>query len=240
MGAVRILIVDDDRALRDALRRALVLAGYETVPVENGEGALAEIARGQPAPQLSLHEDGHGHQGGHAQRPGGSGRVGVGQRGEPKWSPRPHHPGAGRVPVGSAPETHRDGAAAGSDDGAVGAVEPEKVGGQFAENIGGFPRNGVEHLGEGSPAGHQFGHFQLTARLWPALLRANGARVVALSSHGHHRAGVDFDDPNFERRPYDRWIAYGTQTSNTFSVEAIDSAGNRSPTSAITLDNQTC
>jgi two-component system response regulator MprA len=48
MGAVRILIVDDDRALRDALRRALVLGGYETVPVENGEGALAEIARGQP------------------------------------------------------------------------------------------------------------------------------------------------------------------------------------------------
>jgi two-component system, OmpR family, response regulator MprA len=48
MGTVRILIVDDDRALRDALRRALVLGGYETVPVENGERALAEIARGQP------------------------------------------------------------------------------------------------------------------------------------------------------------------------------------------------
>jgi hypothetical protein len=38
----------------------------------------------------------------------------------------------------------------------------------------------------------------------------------------------------------DRWITYGTQTSNTFSVEAIDSAGNRSPKSSITLDNQTC
>jgi hypothetical protein len=38
----------------------------------------------------------------------------------------------------------------------------------------------------------------------------------------------------------DRWISYGTQTSNSFSVEAIDSAGNRSPTSSITLDNQTC
>jgi hypothetical protein len=38
----------------------------------------------------------------------------------------------------------------------------------------------------------------------------------------------------------DRWITYGTQTSNTFSVQAIDSAGNRSPTSSITLDNQTC
>jgi cellulose 1,4-beta-cellobiosidase len=38
----------------------------------------------------------------------------------------------------------------------------------------------------------------------------------------------------------DRWITYGTQTSNTFSVQAVDSAGNRSPVSSITLDNQTC
>jgi len=45
---VRILIVDDDRALRDALRRALVLGGYETVPVESGEAALAEVARSEP------------------------------------------------------------------------------------------------------------------------------------------------------------------------------------------------
>jgi len=45
---VRVLIVDDDRALRDALRRALVLAGYETIPVESGEAALAEVARSEP------------------------------------------------------------------------------------------------------------------------------------------------------------------------------------------------
>jgi two-component system response regulator MprA len=48
MVTVRVLIVDDDRALRDALRRALVLAGYETVPVETGEGALTEVARSVP------------------------------------------------------------------------------------------------------------------------------------------------------------------------------------------------
>jgi two-component system response regulator MprA len=46
MGTVRILIVDDDRALRDALRRALVLGGYETVSADSGEGALAEVASG--------------------------------------------------------------------------------------------------------------------------------------------------------------------------------------------------
>jgi hypothetical protein len=38
----------------------------------------------------------------------------------------------------------------------------------------------------------------------------------------------------------DRWITYGTQSSNTFSVQAIDSAGNRSALSSVTLDNQTC
>lgn len=38
----------------------------------------------------------------------------------------------------------------------------------------------------------------------------------------------------------DRWITYGTQPSNTFSVQAVDSAGNRSPTSSLTLDNQIC
>ncbi|HSL66062.1 MAG TPA: fibronectin type III domain-containing protein [Gaiellaceae bacterium] len=38
----------------------------------------------------------------------------------------------------------------------------------------------------------------------------------------------------------DRWITYGTQASNTFSVQAVDSAGNRSPVSSVTLDNQSC
>jgi hypothetical protein len=38
----------------------------------------------------------------------------------------------------------------------------------------------------------------------------------------------------------DRWITYGTQSLNTFSVQAVDSAGNRSPASSVTLDNQTC
>jgi hypothetical protein len=38
----------------------------------------------------------------------------------------------------------------------------------------------------------------------------------------------------------DRWITYVTQTTNRFSVQAIDSAGNRSPASSVTLDNQPC
>ena len=38
----------------------------------------------------------------------------------------------------------------------------------------------------------------------------------------------------------DRWITYGTGTSNTFAVQAIDSAGNRSQVRAITLTGQSC
>jgi NAD(P)-dependent dehydrogenase (short-subunit alcohol dehydrogenase family) len=73
---------------------------------------------------------------------------------------------------------------------------------------------------------NHLGHFQLTARLWPALQRAQGARVVALSSRGHSRAAVDFDDPHFQRRPYDKWIAYGqSKTANALFAVALDARG---------------
>jgi two-component system, OmpR family, response regulator MprA len=45
---MRLLVVDDDRALREALRRALSLAGYEVLLADSGSGALSEIASGVP------------------------------------------------------------------------------------------------------------------------------------------------------------------------------------------------
>jgi two-component system, OmpR family, response regulator MprA len=45
---VRILVVDDDRAVREALRRALTLAGYEVQLAESGEEALDAIVRALP------------------------------------------------------------------------------------------------------------------------------------------------------------------------------------------------
>jgi len=75
-------------------------------------------------------------------------------------------------------------------------------------------------------ATNHLGHFQLTARLWPALKRAHGARVVSVSSRGHRFAGVDFDDPNFERREYDPWIAYGqSKTANVLFALGVDRRG---------------
>jgi two-component system response regulator MprA len=45
---MRLLVVDDDRALRDTLSRALRLAGYEIRLAENGSDALAEAGSGVP------------------------------------------------------------------------------------------------------------------------------------------------------------------------------------------------
>ncbi len=63
-------------------------------------------------------------------------------------------------------------------------------------------------------ATNHLGHFQLAARVWPLLKAAGpGTRVVALSSIGHARSGVDLEDPHFERRDYDKWTAYGQAKS---------------------------
>jgi two-component system, OmpR family, response regulator MprA len=45
---VRVLVVDDDRALRDALRRALTLAGYEIQLAQDGEQALELVVQAVP------------------------------------------------------------------------------------------------------------------------------------------------------------------------------------------------
>ena len=66
---------------------------------------------------------------------------------------------------------------------------------------------------------NHLGHFVLVNRI--ATLLRPGARLVNLSSAGHRYADVDLDDPNFERRAYDEWLAYGrSKTANVlFAVE---------------------
>ncbi|MDV6261862.1 SDR family NAD(P)-dependent oxidoreductase [Rhodococcoides yunnanense] len=53
------------------------------------------------------------------------------------------------------------------------------------------------------------GHFALTTGLHHALARANGARVVSVSSSGHLFSPVVFGDINFRFRTYDPVQAYG-------------------------------
>jgi NAD(P)-dependent dehydrogenase (short-subunit alcohol dehydrogenase family) len=73
---------------------------------------------------------------------------------------------------------------------------------------------------------NHLGHFALAVQLWPALVRAGAARLVSVSSRGHRFAGIDFDDPDFERRPYDKWQAYGqSKTANVLLAVEADRRG---------------
>jgi NAD(P)-dependent dehydrogenase (short-subunit alcohol dehydrogenase family) len=71
-------------------------------------------------------------------------------------------------------------------------------------------------------ATNHLGHFALAVGLRDALAAAGSARIVSLSSRGHMRSPVVFDDLHFERRPYDPYTAYGqSKTANVlFAVEA--------------------
>lgn len=83
---------------------------------------------------------------------------------------------------------------------------------------------------------NHLGHFRLVARLWPALKRARGARVVSVSSAGHRFSPVMFDDINFERRAYDPWLAYGqSKTANVLFATALDARGKEDGIRAFSL-----
>lgn len=74
---------------------------------------------------------------------------------------------------------------------------------------------------ESQLATNYLSHFQLTARLWPALKAANGARIVNISSFGHHYSSFHFEDPNFNHREYETLLGYGQSKTaiNLFTVE---------------------
>jgi NAD(P)-dependent dehydrogenase (short-subunit alcohol dehydrogenase family) len=82
----------------------------------------------------------------------------------------------------------------------------------------GFERQfGTNHLG----------HFLFTCLMAPALLegarQGADARVVNLSSAAHRFAAVDFEDPNYRQRDYDKWQAYGqSKTANILFTVALD------------------
>lgn len=74
---------------------------------------------------------------------------------------------------------------------------------------------------ESQLATNYLSQFQLTAKLWPALKKAGGARVINVSSYGHQMASFNFDDPNFLYREYETLQGYGQSktASNLFAVE---------------------
>ncbi len=82
----------------------------------------------------------------------------------------------------------------------------------FGHTADGFETQfGVNHLG----------HFVLVNRI--ASLLRGGGRLINLSSDGHQFSDVDLGDPNFERTPYDPFLAYGrSKTANILFAVAFD------------------
>lgn len=68
---------------------------------------------------------------------------------------------------------------------------------------------------------NHLGHFALTARLSGLVEAAGAGRIVTVASQAHRIGRIDLDDPNFERRTYQRWTAYGqAKLSNLiFAIE---------------------
>ncbi|MEV6238698.1 oxidoreductase [Lentzea sp. NPDC051838] len=70
----------------------------------------------------------------------------------------------------------------------------------YGKTADGFERQfGTNHLG----------HAALTWLLLPALRQRPGARVVTVASLAHQYGRMDFDDPNWEHRPYGYRSSYG-------------------------------
>lgn len=82
----------------------------------------------------------------------------------------------------------------------------------FGQTADGFETQfGTNHLG----------HFVFVNRIAP-LIRTGG-RLINLSSSGHRFSNVDLEDPNFERTPYDPFVAYGrSKTANILFAVAFD------------------
>lgn len=79
-----------------------------------------------------------------------------------------------------------------------------------------------DHRGfESQLAVNYLGQFHLTSKLWPALKKANGARIINVSSYGHQMAPFDFEDPNFINREYQTLLGYGQSKTacNLFAIE---------------------
>jgi len=66
---------------------------------------------------------------------------------------------------------------------------------------------------------NHLGHFVLVNRIAP-LIRG---RLINVSSAGHRYSNVDLEDPNFQRTPYDPFVAYGrSKTANILFALAFD------------------
>jgi NAD(P)-dependent dehydrogenase (short-subunit alcohol dehydrogenase family) len=84
-------------------------------------------------------------------------------------------------------------------------------------------------------ATNHLGHFALVTRLWPRLVTGGGARVVSVSSAGHRRSDIRWDDLTFASG-YDKWAAYGqAKTANVLFAVELDRRGRDAGVRAFSL-----
>ncbi|WP_405922875.1 SDR family NAD(P)-dependent oxidoreductase [Streptomyces sp. NBC_00035] len=83
-------------------------------------------------------------------------------------------------------------------------------------------------------ATNHLGHYALVNRLWPAIA-PGGARVISVSSGGHHNSAIRWDDPHW-KTGYDKWQAYGqAKTANVLFAVQLDRLGQESGVRAFSL-----
>ncbi len=85
---------------------------------------------------------------------------------------------------------------------------------------------GVNHLG----------HFAFVGRVLPALLAADDARVVTVSSFAHRIGSIDPSDLNWQDTRYERWPAYGrSKLANLLYMSELQRRFEAAPADAISV-----
>ncbi len=87
---------------------------------------------------------------------------------------------------------------------------------------------------EGQFAINHIGHYVLTNLIWPML--NPDARIICVSSAGHHLSSIRWDDIHFKKEAYDKWIAYGqSKTANALFALQLDELGKEQGIHAFSL-----
>lgn len=95
------------------------------------------------------------------------------------------------------------------------------------------PETRVGNHWEAQFAVNHLGHYLLVNLLWPALV--GGARVVMLSSAGHHQSAMRWHDPHFNQG-YDKWLAYAqSKTANALFAVHLDQLGHQQAVRAFSV-----
>ncbi|MEL7128047.1 MAG: oxidoreductase [Pseudomonadota bacterium] len=73
---------------------------------------------------------------------------------------------------------------------------------------------------------NHLGHMAMTLGLAQSMQKAEGARLVSLSSTAHARSDVKWEDPHFTSTPYDKWEAYASaKSANALFAIGVDARG---------------